>query len=335
MLHLILFILFISASLYGFSIITSFEFMSMGELKRQAHNPSSDAARVYPVRTYGIELWFLLRFFQGIFLSVSFLELYFLSNGFWVTIGTIIFFMYVTARRPQKNLHRAAQVSVVIERLLIIAHPVFRSVASYLGRNIEIEKPIMFESKEALIEILRNNEENSKTVSKDVIEIAINSLQFGEKLVGDTMTPLAAVHFVKENELLSPVVLSELHDSGFSRFPVCKGTNQTIIGTLYIKDALKLKKPQPASEVMRHEVFYCNEMQNLDTALKAFLKVKHHMFIVVNEFEDVVGVLSIEDILREIIGSPIMDEFDQHEDLREVAKQLAKAKKIEHQKELV
>ena len=335
MMHLILFTLFISAALIGFRLITSFEYMSMGELKRQAHDVNSDAARVYPVRTYGIELWFLLRFFQGIFLSVSFLEFYFLTNGFWVTIGTIFFLVYVSARRPQKSLRYAAQVSLIVERILIVLHPVFRSMASYLGKTIQIDKPVMFESKEALIEILRNNEEHSKTVPKEAIEIAINSLQFGEKLVGDTMTPLAAVHFIKENELLSPVVLGELHDSGFSRFPVYKGTNQTVVGTLYIKDALKLKKPQPASDVMRHEVFYCNEMQTLDAALKAFLRVKHHMFIVVNEFEDVVGVLSIEDIIKEIIGAPMMDEFDQHEDLREVAKQIAKTKKQERKEELV
>jgi CBS domain containing-hemolysin-like protein len=80
---------------------------------------------------------------------------------------------------------------------------------------------------------------------------------------------------------------------------------------------------------MRQEVFYINEQLSLDHALNAFLKTKHHLFIVVNEFEDVVGVLSIEDVLEQIIGQPILDEFDQYDDLRAVAAKHASKKREE------
>jgi len=335
MLHLIFFILFLILSFYSLSLISSFEFVSLEELKRRAKDTTSDAARVYPVRTYGLELWFLLRIITGAFLAITFIELYFLFGGFLAFILGIILFCIYSARKPKKDLHRAARISVAVERLLIVLHPVSRSITSFVGKNIAIDKPVVFESRDSLIEMLRLNAENSKEIKPDELNIAINALLFSDRLVGDCMTPLAAVHFVSQDEMLTPVVLSELHDSGFSRFPVFKGTNQSVVGTLYLKDALALKKPKPVVDVMRHDVFYCNEMQTLGEALKAFLKVKHHMFIVVNEFEDIVGVLSFEDVIREIIGEPIMDEFDQHEDLREVAKQLAKIKKEEHHKERI
>jgi CBS domain containing-hemolysin-like protein len=335
MVHFILFILFLIVSFYGFSLVTSFEYMSLEELKRRAKDVTSDAARVYPVRTYGLELWFLLRIFTGAFLVLAFLELYFIFGGLLAFILGVLLFCVFCSKKPKKDLHRAAQVSVATERILIILHPVFRSIASFVGKNIVIEKPVIFESRDSLIEMLRLNAENSKEIKPEELTIAINALMFSDRLVGDCMTPLAAVHFVSQDELLSPVTLGELHDSGFSRYPVYKGTNQSVVGTLYLKDALALKKPKPVADVMRHDVFYCNEMQTLGHALKAFLKIKHHMFVVVNEFEDIVGVLSFEDVIREILGEPIMDEFDQHEDLREVAKQLAKIKKQEHHKELV
>ena len=82
---------------------------------------------------------------------------------------------------------------------------------------------------------------------------------------------------------------------------------------------------------MRPEVYFINEHQTLDHALRAFIKVRHHMFIVVNEFEDVVGVLSIEDVLEQIIGHQIVDEFDKFDDLREVAKYHANQKHQQHQ----
>ena len=86
---------------------------------------------------------------------------------------------------------------------------------------------------------------------------------------------------------------------------------------------------------MRHDVYYINEQQTLDHALQAFIKTKHHLFIVVNEFEDVVGVLSAEDVIEQIIGKPMLDEFDQYDDLREVAKRTARQKHDAHTEEHV
>ena len=58
--------------------------------------------------------------------------------------------------------------------------------------------------------------------------------------------------------------------------------------------------------------------------MDAFLKTHHHLLVVVNHFEEIVGVLSIEDVLEQIVGQPIVDEFDNYEDLRAVAAKEAK-----------
>jgi len=62
-------------------------------------------------------------------------------------------------------------------------------------------------------------------------------------------------------------------------------------------------------------------LQTLDHAMQAFNRTKHHLFIVVNEFEDIVGVLSINDVIAQILGKKVIDEFDKYDDLKEVAKQ--------------
>jgi CBS domain containing-hemolysin-like protein len=82
-------------------------------------------------------------------------------------------------------------------------------------------------------------------------------------------------------------------------------------------------------DIMKRQVFYVHEEFNLDKVFHAFLKTKHHLFIVVNKFEEIVGILTIEDVLEQIIGSQIVDEFDQYEDLKQVANNLAKH---EHEK---
>jgi CBS domain containing-hemolysin-like protein len=74
-----------------------------------------------------------------------------------------------------------------------------------------------------------------------------------------------------------------------------------------------------AEKAMEPRVFYIKEDQSLGHALAAFIRTHHHLFIVVNEFRETVGLLSLEDTIEALIGRKIVDEFDTHEDLRAVA----------------
>jgi CBS domain containing-hemolysin-like protein len=86
------------------------------------------------------------------------------------------------------------------------------------------------------------------------------------------------------------------------------------------------------SDIMSKDVRYIHEEESLDQALRAFLKTHHHLFVVVNNFEEFVGVLSIEDVLEEIIGKEIVDEFDAYDDLRAVAASIADKERAKRQK---
>jgi CBS domain containing-hemolysin-like protein len=340
MIQIILLIIVISIAFYGILLIRSFEYMSVTELKRQARSGNPDAIKVYPVRAYGVQLWILMWAILGFLTSCIVILLDSLLGPFWtilinVPLIIVIHSILPWTRRPKPSLHMAAIVSPYVERMLRILYPVLKWLERLVGRWIQPEPMLLIKSKDELIEILHHNAEEFDHVSRDELKIAENALIFGEKLVGDYMTPLNTVHFISGEEVLSPVVLGELHESGHSRFPVFQGNNQNIIGTLFIKDALRVKNAKPVSDIMRHDVYYVNEQQSLDHALQAFIKTKHHMFIVVNEFEDIVGVLSVEDVVEQIIGKPILDEFDQYDDLREVAKHTARKKHAAHESEHV
>lgn len=340
MLEIILLIIVVTIAFYGILLIRSFEYMTIPELKRQARKGNPDAMKVYPVRAYGVQLWIFMWAILGFLTSCIVILLDNLLGPFWtiainVPLIIVVHSILPWTRRPKPNLHMAAIVSPYVERILRFLYPVMKHFERFVGRWIQPEPMLLIQSKEELIEILHHNAEEFDNVNKDELKIAENALVFGEELVGDHMTPLNTIHFIKADELLTPVVLGELHDSGHSRFPVYEGTNQNIVGTLYIKDALQQKNPKAAAELMRHDVYYINEQQTLDHALKAFIKTKHHMFTVVNEFEDVVGVLTVEDVIEQIVGKPILDEFDQYDDLREVAKQTARKKHDAHESEHV
>jgi len=70
---------------------------------------------------------------------------------------------------------------------------------------------------------------------------------------------------------------------------------------------------------MIKEVFYINEAQSLRQALNVCLKTHHQLLVVVNNFEEISGLISLEDIVGQILGQKIVDEFDQYDDLKVVA----------------
>ncbi len=325
MIQIILLVASILLTFFIVLLIRSFEYMTVRELKRQSLAGNPYAKVVYPVRAYGIQLWIILWSWQGILTSGIILLLHIMVGSVWTLVISIPLIILVHAvlpwsRWPKPSLHLAAIASPIIERILKITYPVLQFGEKAVGKWIQPEPILLIQSKDELLEILRHNAEEFDHVNPDELKIAEKALVFGDKLIGDHMTPLKDVCFVKAEEQLTPVVLGELHDSGHSRFPVIRGTNQNIVGTLFIKDALQIKDLKRAFEVMRPDVYFINEHQTLDHALKAFVKVRHHMFVVVNEFEDVVGVLSVEDVLEQIIGRQMGDEFEQFDDKKVVAK---------------
>ncbi len=328
MLHALIIITLLFISGYLVLLIRSFEYMSVSELKRQARGGNVRAAKIYKVRgVYGAQLWILLWGLLGYSMSAVILLLDVLVWSWVALIINVPLIVLIHAilpwsKWPEPNLKLAASASPFIEQALYYLRPVFGLFSSLLNKWFEPEAIGRVHSKEELLEILQHTE-MVDAVSRDELKIAASALTFGDQRITDVMTPIGVVKTVNVGDVLSPIVLDELHEVGFSRFPV-KGEGGSFVGTLYFKDAVNMKSDSRAvKDVMRKDVYYVNEAAMLDSALKAFLKTQHHLFLVVNEFEDVTGVISIEDVLERIIGSKIIDEFDQYDDLRAVAKQLA------------
>lgn len=206
-----------------------------------------------------------------------------------------------------------------------ISPAIFRFADRYSGvlRVIKVVSPQIEEStldsKEELVHLVAN----SGTILSDDERLVIqSSLSFESKLVGESMTPRAVVETIDKNEVLGPLVLDDLHKTGYSRFPVTDGDIDHVVGMLYIQDLLAIDGKRNSTSVekaMDKRVYYIKDTQSLKEALGAFIKTRHHLFIVVNEFRETVGVLSLEDVLESLIGRKIVDEFDTHEDLRIVA----------------
>lgn len=178
-------------------------------------------------------------------------------------------------------------------------------------------------SREELIHMV---ETSGAILSADEKKLIVNGLGFKNKTVEQVMTPRGVVETIPKTELIGPLLLDELHKTGHSRFPVADGDIDHIVGVLHIKELLTSfdRKSQTAEKAMEARVFYINQEQTLEHALAAFIKTRHHLFVVVNGYRETAGIVTLEDVVEALLGREIVDEFDVHDDLRIVAARSAK-----------
>lgn len=193
---------------------------------------------------------------------------------------------------------------------------VFKFLRSMPFEGTAIERAI--DSREELQHIVANS---GTVLSPDEKKVIVHSLTFSQKLVSTVMTPRSVIDSIKKSEFLGPLTLDDLHKTGHSRLPVVDGDIDHVIGVLHLQSllALDIKRSVTAEKAMEPRVFYIRQDQTLQHALAAFLRTHHHLFIVVNEFRETVGLLTLEDVIEALLGRKIIDEFDTHDDLRVVA----------------
>jgi CBS domain containing-hemolysin-like protein len=300
---------------------------SLKELKRRASKGDQVAAVLYQVARHGgtADIFlFLLAVILSAAASVLIARHLALFWAITVTAALLVLIFSILPKRTSKFGHKIAlRLSPYLAKVLVKIRPSTNWLARVLRRNKSVQNHTGIYEKEDLIELMNKQQAATHNrIEKTELELAKSVLQFGDKKVHDYMVPRRAVRFVHALDPIGPILLSELHDSGFSRFPVRDDT-ESIVGTLYLRDLVEKHTQGIVSRAMSPDVFYVRDDVPLERVLAAFLKTKHHLFMVVNEFEEIVGIITIEDVLEQILGRKIVDESDRFDDMRAVAKNQA------------
>ncbi len=182
---------------------------------------------------------------------------------------------------------------------------------SFLQRLAEFIHPGP-DSRAELIETLVEAEDNqiigaeSRAMLEGVIRMA--DMSAGDVMVPATRMDLVDIH-ASADELMHLVI-----DTAHSRFPVYEGERENIIGTLMAKDLLKLQRaPELNIRALLRPAVFVPESKGLNDLLRDFRGNRNHLAVVIDEFGRVAGLITIEDVLEQIVGE-IEDEFDLPED---------------------
>jgi CBS domain containing-hemolysin-like protein len=168
------------------------------------------------------------------------------------------------------------------------------------------------------LRLILSESARAKEVSPLGKELLINALDLHERVVRDIMTPRGQVVFLNVEESFEENVKKALA-SRHTRFPLCRGHLDNTVGLIHIKELVPLMRdPNPDLLRIRRDLIPVPEMMSLEKLLSLFLNKHAHLAIVVDEFGGTVGMVTLENVLEELVGD-IQDEFDtEKEEFREI-----------------
>jgi CBS domain containing-hemolysin-like protein len=163
-------------------------------------------------------------------------------------------------------------------------------------------------SEEELRVILAQSED-AKQVTPIGKEILMNALDLRKRVVRDITTPRKEVVFLNTEDSFNEN-LTRAIQSRHTRFPLCDGHLDNAIGLVHIKDLLsQMREPAPNLTKIRRDLLPVPEMMPLERLLTFFLSKHAHIALVLDEYGGTVGVVTLDNVLEEIVGD-IQDEFD-------------------------
>ncbi|XP_049909779.1 metal transporter CNNM4 isoform X1 [Epinephelus moara] len=244
------------------------------------------------------------------------------------TIGIVIFGEIVPqALCSRHGLAVGANTIVLTKFFMFLTFPVSFPVSKLLDVLLGQEIGTVY-NREKLVEMLKVTEPYNDLV-KEELNMIQGALELRTKTVEDVMTPIAHCFMIQADAVLDFNTMSEIMESGYTRIPVYDDERSNIVDILYVKD-LAFVDPDDCTTLKtitkfyNHPVHFVFHDTKLDAMLEEFKKGKSHLAIVqkVNNegegdpFYEVLGLVTLEDVIEEIIKSEILDESDLYTDNR-------------------
>lgn len=327
MVEYIIALVLIGMALASVSLRRTYNFFPVKELKRQARGGDTEAAALYHAVAYGSSLRVILWIVISLGISVAFVLLTRVAP-FWIggiALAGVIWYAFAWApnrRVGRLGLRLAVAVSPAIAGMLYYSH----RPLDWLSRTLAGRGQITFHTglfeREDLIELVeRQKELSDNRIERAELDIVLRALSFGEKTVASIMVPRSHVKTVMPDDSLGPILMDELYASGHSRFPVTDG--KEVVGTLFLRDLVKLKQGGMVRNHMQSEVKYLHDGQTLYDVLQAFLHTKYPMYVVIDDKAEYVGIITIEDVIAQIVGHKSAERFDGYDDKQAVIRHVA------------
>lgn len=230
---------------------------------------------------------------------------------------TLVFGELVPKRLAMKYYEKIAYATIgVIKTISIFTLPFVKlltistNMISKIFGVSEAEEEIVTEEE---IKMMIDEGEENGTIEQEEKELLNNVFAFNDIIVSEVMTPRTDIFAIEIDEDINEL-LDRIDEYKYSRIPVYEDNIDNIEGILFIKDILKVIKDGRyinIREIMR-EPYFIPESKEIDELFRELQKSKQQMAIVIDEYGGTAGLITMEDIIEELMGN-ILDEYDEEE----------------------
>ena len=251
-------------------------------------------------------------------ISISAEWLHWVSLGLSFTFITTLHIVIGEQAPKVMALQRSETVSLFVSWPLKIFYFVFRPFIWLLDRlsNLTLGlfgvKALHGEAAHTTeeIRILLDQSKQSGEIQDSEHELIENVFEFNDRMVKQIMVPRTKLVAIDMNTPQDQV-LETVYSEGYSRIPVYEGNIDNIVGVLYVKDLLQLIRRNESVELAKimRPAYFVPETKKINRLLRQFQRKHMHIAIVSDEFGGVSGIVTIEDIIEELVGE-IQDEYD-------------------------
>lgn len=163
----------------------------------------------------------------------------------------------------------------------------------------------------------------SGKIGADQEQVIANILQLSDAIVRHVMTPRTVTYSLEKSMIIEEAARLEERCRMHSRIPIYDQDKDNVIGIILTQDILIAATTEQCKHTLDkliRPVHFVPETAQLDRVFIDFLNLHQHLFVVVDEYGSVTGVISMEDVIEEIVGKEIIDESDKTKDMRELAR---------------
>ncbi|PIN80656.1 hypothetical protein COV11_03620 [Candidatus Woesearchaeota archaeon CG10_big_fil_rev_8_21_14_0_10_30_7] len=295
------------------------------ELKRKVKLGDKKAIKIFPLREKGNLL--LCTLLTGNVLVNSVLAIFLgsitvgivaviISTSLIVILGEIL----PQAAFSKYALEASSKITWLIWPCVWLLYPITWPLSKCLDWILGGELPTIYSKKEIQLFLEEHHKAHKAPIDEEEFEILEGGLEFSDHKVREVMTPRVNTYFLDKFDVLTRGKLAEIQNKGHSRIPVFNKTRDKVVGILYVKDLISVNPSDKyeVKDIMRKDVVFVSDSDKLDTILNKFKEKRRHIFIVLDEFKGMAGIITLEDVLEEIVGE-IVDEYDRRVDMRKSA----------------
>jgi CBS domain containing-hemolysin-like protein len=308
-------ILLVGLALFALALQRFYSSVPAKEIKRLAARGEQSAVVLFRPVSYGTSLRVLLWIVAGISMPAGFL-LMVQNVSFIVALPVMMVALAISsvwipsAPLTWRGVKIAIFAAPSLDWILHYTHPFLDLIAKLVNSRRPLPSHSGIYEKEDLHELLAHQkDQHDNRINPAEIDIINRALQFGDVKASEIAQPRKDTRMVDSSDSLGPVLLDELHKSKQPYFVVYRGKKDNIAGIISLNDASGNTNGGKVSDIMKPITCFVNEDFNLLQVSRAFISSGQQIAVVVNKFEEFVGILTYGKLM-DCLFAPTNEEDD-------------------------